>query len=89
MTKVRAWLVTALPLISLCLLLLTIVQPDWIEEIFGVEPDGGDGSLEALVIWALVVVTAVSGMGAVMAWRRAVSRRPAEPAPGVDGGGAA
>jgi len=38
---------------------------DFIERIFGISPDGGDGSLEML--WIVAVVAAV---GAVIWWRR-------------------
>ena len=36
------------------LTVLTTVWPDWIERIFGIEPDGGDGSTE----WGLVLAFA-------------------------------
>jgi hypothetical protein len=37
---------------------------DFIERIFGVSPDGGDGSIEAIILLAITVVLAM------MAWRR-------------------
>ena len=29
---------------------------DWIEQLFGFNPDGGDGSIEALLVVAVVVI---------------------------------
>jgi len=29
---------------------------DWIEQLFGFNPDGGDGSIEALIVVAVVVI---------------------------------
>jgi hypothetical protein len=37
---------------------------DFIERLFGISPDGGDGSLEALILLAITMVVAVVG------WRR-------------------
>ena len=39
---------------------------DWIEQIFGIEPDFGSGSLEMLIVGAIVVVIA----GVVISRRR-------------------
>jgi hypothetical protein len=41
------------------LLALTAAWPDWIEAIFGVEPDGGSGAVE----WGLVAVLAACAFG--------------------------
>jgi len=29
---------------------------DWLEQLFGLNPDGGDGSIEALIVVAVVVI---------------------------------
>ena len=33
---------------------------DWIEQLFGISPDGGDGSFEALILAIIVAVAVVS-----------------------------
>ena len=45
--------------------------PDWIEFVSGRDPDGGNGSFEALVAIALSVVAVVLFAMAVMEWVRA------------------
>ena len=54
--------------------ILTAVWPDWIEGVFGFDPDGGNGSVEWLIVAVLAVVTVVVG---ALARRdmRAVRRR--------------
>jgi hypothetical protein len=44
--------------ISAALLVATIVWRDWIEIVFRVDPDHGNGSLE----WTIVAVTALSAL---------------------------
>lgn len=67
-----------------------IIQPspigepmDWIEKLFGISPDGGDGSTEVLVVLAVSIVLA-----GVILWRvpflrtaarRLLQRPPAGP----------
>jgi uncharacterized membrane protein YcjF (UPF0283 family) len=58
----RSWIEIALGLVCLLVLAMTAAWPDWIELIFGVEPDGGSGALE----WGLVIVLAVAG--SVLPW---------------------
>lgn len=43
---------------------------DWIEQLLGISPDHGDGSLEALITVALFLVLAVIAWRAI-AWSRA------------------
>jgi hypothetical protein len=75
MTKARARVVTALALVSLVLLVATAVEPDWIEEVFGVEPDAGSGSAEVLVTGAFALLAVVLGVGAVLSWRKVIRRQ--------------
>ena len=57
--------------LSSSLTVLTLIWPDWIELLFGAEPDGGDGSLEwTLVVFLLTVTVAVAAL-ARFEWRRA------------------
>jgi hypothetical protein len=54
------------------LFLLTIVRRDWIEVMFGVDPDRHSGSFEWLVISSVLALTVVSFSLAALEWRRAV-----------------
>ena len=59
-------------LAALCasLALLTMISPDWIEEVFGVDPDQHSGSVEWMIVIALTAVGAASGVLARIEWRR-------------------
>jgi hypothetical protein len=64
--SLRLWIEAALGACSALLLAITLVWPDWIERVFGVDPDGGDGSTE----WGLVVTLVVLTLAAFgLAWR--------------------
>lgn len=56
MTKTWRWLESGLGLLTGVLFLLTVVEPDWLEKI-GIDPDGGDGSVERLIVAGLALVT--------------------------------
>jgi hypothetical protein len=45
---------------------ITAIVPDWIEEVFHVDPDGGNGSLEWLIVVALALATVTLS---ALAWR--------------------
>jgi hypothetical protein len=70
----RFWWEAALATLTGLLLLLTIVTPQWIEEVFGVDPDGGSGALEWAIVAALAVLTAGFSLTAWLEWRRTVPR---------------
>lgn len=80
----RFWVEVALGLASAALTALTIVWPDWIERLFGFEPDGGDGSTEWGFALSLVIVTIVFSMLAGRTWwrhRQQVALPPASSSP--------
>jgi hypothetical protein len=76
----RFWAESALAVVSVFLVLLTLVWKDWIEEVFGVDPDHGNGSLEWLITVAFVAVAIAFCVGARREWRRAVPGRSASDA---------
>jgi len=53
------------------LFLITLVQRDWIEIVFGVDSDNRNGALEWLIVGALLVVTIMLFTLASYEWRRA------------------
>lgn len=69
--RARFWVESTLGVIGAILFLITLIRSDWIELIFKVDPDRGNGSLE----WAIVVVLAVAAICAALLaraeWRRA------------------
>jgi hypothetical protein len=67
----RFWLATAMAIVTSILLVITLVQRDWIELVFGVDPDNRNGTLEWLIIGALLVVTITLFTMASYEWRRA------------------
>lgn len=67
----RFWGECALALISGNLAVLTLLWPNWIELVLGVEPDGGDGSLERVLVGLCVGATVAFSALARTEWRRA------------------
>ena len=67
----RFWVEFVLACLSGSLTVLTLIWPNWIELLFGVEPDGGDGSLEWTLVVVLLIVTGVVSALARIEWRRA------------------
>jgi hypothetical protein len=62
-------------LLCAAIFVLTLVEPAWFERMFDASPDGGDGSLEAVV--ALVASFVAGVICARLAWREWL-RRPAD-----------
>jgi hypothetical protein len=74
----RVILLGALAATTGLLLAVTIAMPDWIETVFSVDPDRGNGSLEWLVVTALAIAF-ISFAGATgIQWRRTLAH-PAPP----------
>lgn len=72
MRRRRFYVEVALAGLAGALTILTLITREWIEAVFRVDPDGGNGSLE----WAIVGVLAVACVAlSATAWRE--SLRPA------------
>lgn len=74
--RARFWVMAVAGTAAAVLLVVTLISREWIEEVFGVDPDGGDGSLEWLVVLGLAAVTVVLGLGATVEWRRSLRASP-------------
>jgi hypothetical protein len=67
----RFWLESLLGFITGVVAIITLFWHDWIETIFGVDPDKSNGSAEWLVVLILLAVTLMLANGARLEWRRA------------------
>jgi len=45
------------------------VAMDWIETLFGISPDGGDGTAEAAIVLASVIVIGTVIVVRILSWR--------------------
>jgi hypothetical protein len=70
MSSTWRWIVAALGLITGALFLLTVANADWLEAI-GIDPDGGDGSVERLIVGGLALLTIVLFSVASYQWGKA------------------
>ncbi|MDX2540577.1 ABC transporter permease [Streptomyces sp. WI04-05B] len=66
----RFWAEAVLGGLSALLLLVTLVWRDWIEIVFGFEPDAGSGAVEWLIVAVTALVTVLCALGARTEWRR-------------------
>jgi hypothetical protein len=76
--RVRIRLEAGLATVALGLGVLTLFTRDWIELIFGVDPDGGSGSMEWLIVAVLFTASLLLGSVAGWEWRRGVRQASAE-----------
>jgi hypothetical protein len=76
----RFWIELGLGVLSGLLLVLTLVTREWIELLFGVDPDGGSGALEWVIVACLVLLTLVFSALARREHRRPISVRTASEA---------
>ena len=67
----RFWLETGMAMVTGILFVITLVQRDWIEIVFGVDPDNRSGALEWLIVGAVLVVTIMLFTLASYEWRKA------------------
>jgi hypothetical protein len=69
--RVRFLLELASGLLGAVLFVVTLITREWIELLFGVDPDNGSGTLELAIAVGLLSVSVVSGLLAVHELRRA------------------
>jgi hypothetical protein len=67
----RFWLETSIAIMTSILFVITLVQRDWIEIVFKVDPDNRSGTLEWLIVAVLVALTITLVALARYEWRRA------------------
>jgi undecaprenyl pyrophosphate phosphatase UppP len=67
----RFWIEAILGFATGILAIVTLFWHDWLEAIFGVDPDKGNGSAERLIVIILLIVTLALGIGVRFEWRRA------------------
>ena len=69
--RFRFWLECVLGSIAVILAVVTLFWHDWIEAVFGVDPDKGNGSAEWLVVVGFLVLATLLAAGARAEWHRA------------------
>jgi hypothetical protein len=66
----------ALTAVALFLSAVTVIVPEWIEVLTGLDPDSGSGALEWLVVASLLAMAVVSAVLAHAEWRHAAAAQP-------------
>jgi hypothetical protein len=67
----RFWFEAITAVIGLTLFIVTLFTREWFELLTGLDPDGGNGSLELGLALALLAVSATSAFAARRDYRRA------------------
>lgn len=67
----RFWLESVLCSVTGIVAIITLFWHDWIEAVFRVDPDSGNGSAEWLVVAVPLLLTVILAAGALRDWRRA------------------
>jgi hypothetical protein len=67
----RSWVETALGAATTILTAITLISREWIEVVFGVDPDHGNGALEWMIIAVLAAASVAFGVLARVEWGRA------------------
>ncbi len=70
--RARFWIETALASLTLAFLVLTLASKDWVELVFGVDPDRHSGALEWAIVAACAIATVTTASLAGYEVRRAL-----------------
>lgn len=76
--RARFWAELTLAATSALASALTIAIPDWIERIFGIDPDHHGGLLEAAIVAGLLAATLLFGLLARSEWHQPTRVRVAQ-----------
>ncbi len=68
---VQFWFEVITGAVGLALFILTLFSREWLEELTGWDPDGGNGSLEIALAAGLLAISAVSMLAARRDYKRA------------------
>ncbi|MEO6713905.1 MAG: hypothetical protein ABIM89_10800 [Mycobacteriales bacterium] len=68
----RSLLLLSLTVMTGAMTVVTALSAEWIEAIFGFEPDGGTGEWEWVIVAALALVTATLALATRASWRAPV-----------------
>jgi len=71
--RVQFWLETIAGSVTGLMFLVTVLWRDWIEGLFGWDPDQHSGAVEWLVVGGLLIVTVALFSAARVEWRRAAA----------------
>ncbi|MFJ5553316.1 ABC transporter permease [Streptomyces sp. NPDC093225] len=74
--RVRGWIEAIAAAICGILLIVTLIWRDWIDEVFGVDPDQHSGALEWIIVGLAVCGTLTFSLLARSEWRRARALHP-------------
>jgi hypothetical protein len=77
MLRGRFWVGTAGGAVTGILGAVTPIRPDWIEVISGWDPDQHDGSVERMIVAALLIASVTLLMMALREWRLAAEEAKA------------
>lgn len=69
----RFWPEMVLGIVTAILTVVTLIQRNWIEVLFGVDPDQGNGTMEWFIVAGLAVATVALFALATHEWRRAAT----------------
>jgi hypothetical protein len=70
--RTRFWLESAIASVAALLAVATLIVPDWIETVFSVDPDGGNGVVEWGITAAFAILAIVFALAARLEYRHTV-----------------
>jgi hypothetical protein len=71
LVRSRFWVESVLAFIAALLAFVTVLWPDWIERVFGIDPDRHSGSIEWVLVLVLVAAATLFTALARREWYRA------------------